>query len=152
MVTAQDLRSLRFFQGLSQVQLEAVAAITEEVECDSDEVLLQEGLPVRMLHILLEGAADLYYSTSADPRDERLVCEIEPGEVFGISALIEPYALTGTVQTVLPSRILKIDARALRALFEKDPRLGYLTMSKVAQTVMMRLHCARLKLAVNPVY
>ncbi len=152
MVTAEELRSRRFFQGLDQAQLEAIAAITEEVEHDTGEVILQEGLPVQALHVLLQGGADLYYSTSADPHDQRMVCEIEPGEAFGISALIEPYALTGTVETTFPSRVLKINARALRALFEKEPRLGYLIMAKVAQTAMMRLHCARLKLAVTPAY
>ncbi len=152
MVTAQGLQAFPFFSGLDQGQLEAIAAISEEVRYDRDVILFEEGLSVKALRFLLDGCVELYYSTSADPRDQRLVCEIGIGEPFAISALIEPHALTATARTSRPSRILELDATALVELFEKDFRLGYYFMRKIAQTAMMRLHSARIRLTVQPSY
>ncbi len=152
MVTAQELHSYPFFEGLDQAQLEAIASISEVNRYDSDIELFQEGLPVRALHLLLDGCVELYYSTSGDPRDQRLVCELEIGEPFAISALIQPYYLTATARTSRPSQVLLMDGEGLRNLFDRDPHLGYFFMTKLAQTAMMRLHFARLRLAVTPSY
>jgi CRP-like cAMP-binding protein len=152
MVTAQELRAYPFFSGLAQGQLEAIAAIAKEVRYEDDVTLFEEGLPVKALRFLLDGCVELYYSTSADPHDQRLVCEINSGEPFAISALIEPYALTATARTSRPCRIIELDAEALRELFEKDLRLGYFFISRIAQTAMLRLHSARMRLTVQPSY
>ncbi len=150
MLTTNLLRTLHFFDGLDEGQLQSVAAVTEVIWCGSGTVLFEEGLPINALYLLIEGGVDLYYSTSGDPRDQRLICEIDIGEPFGISALIEPHALTATAETSRPSRILKMDADGLRGQFEKDPRLGYRFMSQLAHTAMMRLHFARMHLAMHP--
>jgi CRP-like cAMP-binding protein len=152
MVSVQQLGSMAFFQGLDQAQLEAVAGLSQEAHYSSGTVLFEEGLPVQALHLLLEGCVELYYSSSADERDQRLVCEIDVGEPFAISALIEPHALTATAKVSQPSWVIKMDADKLRGLFAQDAHIGYHFMQKVAETAMRRLHYARIRLAVNSGY
>ena len=95
----------------------------------------------------MEGSVDLYYAASGDPKDQVLVGEINPGEPFAISAMIEPYTFTATARVAAPSRVLRIDAKALRALCEVDCRMGYLLMKQIATMALERLHFARVQLA-----
>jgi CRP/FNR family cyclic AMP-dependent transcriptional regulator len=147
MISPELLRRYPFFSSLNDAQQREIATAAEEVVCERGATLFEEGQPVQSLHFLLEGSVDLYYAAGDGPHDRFLVCEIGPGEPFGISALIEPYTLTATARAAAPSRILKIDAARLRALCEADCRMGHALMRRVAQVAMERLHYTRLQLA-----
>ncbi len=147
MVSPELLRRYAFFAGLNDNQQRALAQVAQELSCESGRTLFDEGQPVGALYFLLEGSIDLYYGTNGHSREQSLVCEISPGEPFGISALIEPYTLTATARVSEQSRILKIDAAPLRALCDTDPRMGYALMRQASRVAMERLHYARVQLA-----
>jgi CRP-like cAMP-binding protein len=121
--------------------------VTEEMRVDAGKELFLEGQPVEALYLLVEGSVDLYYAASGDPKDQFLVGEINPGEPFAISAMIEPYTFTATARVAAPSRVLKINAKALRALCEVDCKMGYALVKQVAAMSIERLHFARVQLA-----
>ncbi len=147
MISPELLRRYPFFSCLNDAQQREIATSAEEIVCERGTTLFEEGQPVQSLHFLLEGSVDLYYAAGDGPHDQFLICEIGPGEPFGISALIAPYTLTATARVAAPSRILKIDATRLRALCETDSRIGHALMRQVAQVAMERLHYTRLQLA-----
>lgn len=147
MVSPELLRRYAFFRCLSEDQQKAIAMVTEEMHVGAGKELFLEGQPVEALYLLMEGNVDLYYSTSSDPKDQFLVGEINPGEPFAISAMIEPYTFTATARVAAPSRVLRVDAKALRALCEVDPRMGYLLMKQIAAMAIERLHFVRVQLA-----
>jgi CRP-like cAMP-binding protein len=147
MISPEILRRYPFFCCLNQDQQKAIAMVTEEIHVDSGTILFREGQPVEALYLLMEGNVDLYYTASGDPNDQFLVGEVNIGEAFSISALIEPYTLTATAKVAKPSRILKVEAPALRALCEVDCKMGYALMRQVAQIAIERLHFARVELA-----
>jgi len=147
MISPETLRRYPFFCCLNEEQQKAIAMVTEEMEVEAGKELFLEGQPVEALYLLMEGSVDLYYAASGDPKDQLLVGEINPGEPFAISALIEPYTFTATARVAKPSRVLRVDAKALRALCEVDCRMGYLLMKQVAAMAIERLHFARVQLA-----
>ena len=93
MISPEVLRRYPFFCCLNDEQQRAIAMITEEMEVEAGKELFLEGQPVEALYLLMEGNVDLYYaaSGSGDPKDQLLVGEINAGEPFAISALIEPH-------------------------------------------------------------
>ncbi|MCX7840317.1 MAG: Crp/Fnr family transcriptional regulator [Anaerolineae bacterium] len=147
MISPEVLRRYPFFCCLNDEQQRAIAMITEEMEVEAGKELFVEGQPVEALYLLMDGSIDLYYAASGDPKDQLLVGEINPGEPFAISAMIEPYTFTATARVSKPSRILKINAKALRALCEVDCKMGYLLMKQIAAIAVERLHFARVQLA-----
>lgn len=147
MISPEVLRRYPFFCCLNEDQQKAIAMVTEELRADAGKELFLEGQPVEALYLLMEGSVDLFYAASDDPKDQLLVGEINPGEPFAISALIEPYTFTATARVAASSRVLRIDAKALRALCEVDCRMGYLLMKQVAAMAVERLHFARVQLA-----
>jgi CRP-like cAMP-binding protein len=125
--------------------------IAEEELIEAETALFREGQPADALYFLEDGRVDLYYTTNEPTRSELLqgipVGEINPGEPFSISALIEPYLLSSTAYISRPSRVIKIDAKALRSLFTKDRRLAYLLTYQAAKATVERLHMTRVQLA-----
>lgn len=147
MISPEVLRRYPFFCCLNEEQQKAIAMVTEEMRVEAGKELFLEGQPVEALYLLMEGNIDLFYTASGAPQDQLLVGEINPGEPFAISAMIEPYTFTATARVAAPSRVLKIDAKALRALCEVDCKMGYALMRQVAAMAIERLHFARVQLA-----
>jgi len=151
MISPEILRRYPFFNKLDEQQLRSLAMLADEVVLKKGDVLMEEGQPARKLCFLMKGCVDLYYvieeSYQPEQRKEVLVSEINPGEPFGISALIEPHVLTGSVRSCRDSHIITFNADALRELFRADPALENLMLHKVAQAALGRLNATRIQLA-----
>lgn len=151
MVSPELLRRYPFFGALNDSQLKAVAMIAEEVVVTPGEHILEVGKVADALYFLIDGNAELFYVVvdkhNQNLRKELYISAINPGEIFGISALIEPYQYTGTVQATGPCHVLKIDAAALRKLCESDVQMAYTVMRQTARAAMERLEDTRVQLA-----
>ncbi len=151
MVSPEILRRYPFFGTLSDAQIKAIAMIAEEEIFPKGTVICEEGQPARAFYLLLDGSLSLYYKSEEEfhpsTRKDFLVGEIDPGEVFAISALVEPYTYTATVKAEHDCRVVKFDSAELQKLIDKDPRLYCLLMREVAKAAMERLAYARVQLA-----
>ncbi len=151
MISPEILRKYPFFGSLEDKHLKELAMLAEEVIYESGEVIFQEGGPATALYFLLDGYVELYYTLGEKKRATLAkgipVGEINPGEPFSISALIEPHVLTATASTSVQSRVLKFDAKALHSLFKKDGRLAYSLTLQAAKSAIERLHASRVQLA-----
>lgn len=150
MISPEVLRRYPFFNFMDHEQLRQVAMISEVVEVAEGETLVEIGKMADALYLLQEGSIDLQYTVidelKTGTRMDFHIGHIDPGEVLGISALIEPYEFTATAVADIPSKVLKIDAAELRALQEKDHALAYELQRKVARAAMGRLRATRLEL------
>jgi CRP-like cAMP-binding protein len=150
MVSPKHLRRYDLFDFMGDEELEAVSAIAEEKEYQSGDVIIESGQPAETFYFLADGNVAYYYvvRTENDPYYEKEyhIHDINPGEIFGISALIEPYKYTATLRVDKTSRIIEIGAADLRALCEKDPKLAYGLMQAVAKASIERLQATRIQL------
>ncbi len=150
MISPELLRRYPFFGGLNDEQLKALAMIADELDYHAGETLFETDQAAAALHLLLTGNVELYHVVSdrSDPglRKEFYVTDINPGEIVGISALVEPHRYTATARVVSPSCLLKIDAVALRALCDTDASMSALLMRRIARVAMERLHDTRVQL------
>jgi len=151
MISPELLRRYAFFGQFSEPDLYAIAMISDEVAADAGTVLFQERQPADALYLLVEGSIDLYYKSEEEyhPKasKEFLVGEINPGEIFSISSMLEPYVLNASARAAKPSRIVKIDAAALRQLSDENHIMGCIIMHQIAKALMERLAYTRVQLA-----
>jgi CRP-like cAMP-binding protein len=151
MVSPELLRRFKFFGFMTDGQLKAVAMIAEEAVVEQGEMLFAIGEPARALYLLTDGGVELNYvvTDEFDPqlRKEFYLSDISPGEMCGISALIEPYQYTSSARAASRSRVIRIDSSALQALCEVDPKLAYGLMRQTARVAVERLHDTRVQLA-----
>jgi CRP-like cAMP-binding protein len=135
---------------MEEAQLKAVAMIAEELTYEKDEVIVEAGKPADLFFFLIDGDV-AYYSVVTSEHDpyykkEYFISDINPGEIFGISALIEPFVYTATLKAGRVTRAIQIRASALRALCEVDMKLSCGLSRAVAKAAMERLHATRMQL------
>ena len=148
MVSPELLRRYPFFASLDGLQLEAIAMIAHEKKYPKGALLVKENTDATCLALLLEGDIDLIFSGGGEGAiANALVGSIAPGEVYGVSSLIEPYRYTATARATLPVKVIEVDGLALRALVEKDSDMGCTIMRNVAVAVLERLRYTQVELA-----
>lgn len=148
MVSTELMKRYPFFSLLTEEQLKAIARIAEEKTSAEEEILLQEGRPAQKLCLLIEGEVDLLFSGSGEGAVvNALVGTIAPGEVFGVSAMVEPYTYVSSVKAMSQVKYIEIDAMELRKLMEQDPSLGYKIMNNIAIAMLERLKYTQVELA-----
>jgi len=147
MISPELLRRFPFFGFMDDAQLKAVAMIAEERVLEKDEVIVEAHRPADSLYFLIDGSISYYHvvTTENNPsyRKEYHINDINPGEIFGISALIEPYQYTATIRASSVCRVIKIDASSLRRLCEVDDGLCMGLLRAVAKAAMERLEMTR---------
>lgn len=151
MVPFELLERFSFFSFLDDKELKAVAMISQEIQLQPGEVLFETHRPADAFYFLIQGSLPYYIVATSEHvpeyQKEYFVGYINPEEIFGISALIEPYIYTTTMRAEQPCRVIKIDASALRALCAVDSRLCLGLQKAVARAAMERLDMTRVLLA-----
>ena len=150
MVSPEMLRRYPFFSFMNHAQLHEVAMITEEKKLGAGVVLFSEEEAANTLYLLREGSVELHYIVTdergMEKRQDFLVGMINPGEMFGISALVRPYQFTTGALTSETSQLLELDAVELRALCEKDTVLTAELQRHIAEVTLERLNQTRVQL------
>ncbi len=148
MISPELLRRYPYFGELTNEQLKAIAMIAEEKTYPKDALLVKENMAAGKLILLVEGDVDLIYSGGGEGAVvNALVGSIAPGEVLGVSSLIEPYIFISSAKATMPLKVIEIDGAGMRSMMEKDPKLGYALMRKTASAVLERLKYTQLELA-----
>ena len=151
MISPELLRRFPFFGFLDEPQLKAVAMLSEEMEVEKDATIFETDQSAEALYVMVEGSIDLNYKVvdRDDPKivKEFFISELNPGDIFGLSALLEPFKHTMTAKVLTPSKVIRIEARGLRALSELDAKLQAGLMKATAMAAMERLHDTRIQLA-----
>ncbi len=149
MISPEVLRRYPFFARLDDNQLKAIAMITEELTFDKNENIFKEGDSADALYLLTSGDVDLFCCADDDSKtyqNEYSVGEINVGEPFGISTLMDPFLFTSTARASQPSSALRIQGAGLRAMCELDQRMAYLLMKQIAKAYAERLRFTRIQL------
>ena len=119
MSTPEILRRYPFFALLNDEQLKALSMISEEKTYPKDALLVKEDTQANKLFLLLEGDVDLVYSGGGEGAiSNALVGTIAPGEMLGVSSLIEPYTYISSARATMPVKVVEIDGAAVRALIQ----------------------------------
>jgi CRP-like cAMP-binding protein len=151
MIAPELLGNYPIFTVLDAKQIQHIAQIAKEESYQEGTILFREGEYARDLYLLLKGGVELFFTVEVEHRPELrkefIFRGIKPGELFGISALIEPYVLTATARFTRNSQVIKIDARTLLEWCTQDPRLAYGLIQRVAEAAIRRLNDTRLQLA-----
>jgi CRP-like cAMP-binding protein len=151
MISTEILRRYPFFAGLTEAQLKAVAMLAQDTAYLKDSTIFEECGEANRLFLLLEGSVDLYYRSQEEyhPTTTKnfFVGEINPGEVFGTSSIIEPFELNATARNPANCRLVEIDAVELRKLMAGDLDLTNKLLLAVIKTLKERIGSMRVQLA-----
>ncbi|MGB5843549.1 MAG: cyclic nucleotide-binding domain-containing protein, partial [Anaerolineales bacterium] len=90
MVSPELIRRYPYFSGISLEQLNLLANIAEETECEPDYYFHHEGDDIGKVYIIIEGEVSLVTSLPQQNK-EVVINTLGTGDVFGWTSLLPPY-------------------------------------------------------------
>ncbi len=144
MVSPDLLRCYPFFAGLTREQLLALTWFARPAIYETGETLFHQDDPATRLYLLVDGRARILIEYN---HHREIITDLEPGDIFGWSALVPPHLCTATAECTLTSDVISFDAAALRQLMAADPVLNSTLMTRIAGVVASRLREAYVWLA-----
>jgi len=126
-----------FASGLSEGSLERLAGMAREYESPAGTRLLQEGDETKELSVLVEGRVALTEYVAG--RGSVTLMTVEPGDIFGWSALTSPFEATCSVVSLEPVKVIAFDAAALREEVRSDSELAAGIYPRLVEALARRL-------------
>ena len=149
MITIQTLSKFPIFEGLTDDELERIAALCREEVYEAGATIFEEGGAADYLYIVEDGKVALEMELELRPYASPKQTTIEVatrGEAFGWSALVEPHTLTLSAKCMERAKVIVIRGSDLLDLFDSEPHIGHRVMRRVTQIVASRLKDTRQKL------
>jgi CRP/FNR family cyclic AMP-dependent transcriptional regulator len=133
-----------FASDLSPVTQERLARMGTIQDFEPDEVIVREGDEPLELGILVAGRLAL--RTFVPERGPVTILSVEPGDIFGWSAVLGDSRTQSTVVATERSRAIVIPGEALRTALKEDHALAASFYPQVLRAVARRLRATRMQL------
>lgn len=158
------LSQFEFFLDISHDRLAEIESFSIMQTYDKGAVVFNSNEPAKNLYGLANGEINLailfkeevitkdvkfeeYISTNVEVFEKPIIIEkVEPGDIFGWSALVTPKKMTATARCATDCEIALIPADRLKQVFNNDPELGYLLSSRISGIIAKRLNSRTEKL------
>lgn len=138
----QALKECHALRGLTDDQLEKVAALCSEEIYEPGATIFQAGSNAERLLVLVEGkvALQMALPTQQSQLRKRVTVDvISKGELFGWSSIVEPNVYTLSAICLQRATVLAIDASKLVSLLQQDCPIGYEVLHGIMGVVAARL-------------
>jgi len=148
MVTVEALRSCELFNGLSDEELEQIAAFAVAETYQAGKQIFAERQVADRLFILSSGRVQMqiHLGSSLRPDREVTVEEVEPGRIFGWSSLVTQQRFTASARALEAVTVIVVEAADLTSLFDRNAHIGFVVMKQLAKVVASRLSRTRQRL------
>ena len=141
MISPEVLRRFPLFVDQSFYMLDEIAMLSKEIFIPADEWLFHENDDANNFYLILEGeiALTLYLHSKGIGKHLKTTSALTKGQIFGWSSLVPPHHYKMGALAEADSKLLEIDGKALRQLFDDNPEYGYPFMKKIAEEISDRL-------------
>jgi signal transduction histidine kinase len=140
-IRAERLRRSEIFGDLAEADLLAIAEFCSEERYEEREAVLSEGAPAAAVFVVERGKLALekriQIGRHSTPRNAT-IDYVEPGKTAGFSGLVAPFVYSTSAVCLEPTRVLRVDGRALRTYLETHPAAGMKVYTAVAELISDR--------------
>lgn len=133
-----------FTAGLSGEERGRLAALGRLVAIPEGTTVLEEGMPCTSLGVVVSGRVALRLRLPGG--EDRTIMTVDPGDIFGWSAVMPPAIATSTVVAVLPTNAVMFDGDRLRRALASDCSLSAALYQRLLVSVVRRLGATRTQL------
>ena len=125
-------------------QLREVEKMCEYEEFEAGTIICKQGFKEEKFYVVEYGTVGIILEVG--PLAQRQVQAVTDFDVFGWSAMLDPYICTATVKALEKTRALAFDGQELSALCVTKPEIGCRVSRSIARVVAMRLRQAYIQL------
>ena len=131
-ITESDL-----FKGVSQRFITRIANGSDEQTYKRNSVIFERDEEASHFYVLVAGDVHIEIVET-----EGVLAVNRPGEVFGWSALVEPYRYTATAKCVRDTRVIKISRDIVESAIKDHPNEGLAVLKNLTGIIANRLRYA----------
>ncbi len=131
MSTADELRQVWLFEGLTEDQLNSLSPFTYRKRFGPGELIVEEGHTGNGLYLIVSGNVEAVKGLGTE--QQQIVNKLGAGEVFGEMALLGEWPRTASVRAVDNVECLGIDRWVFLAQLERQPQVGIRMLHILAQ-------------------
>jgi CRP-like cAMP-binding protein len=135
-----DALIARLLPDLAPTSRATLAAIGRDERPAPGSFLMREGRPTLDLGIIVEGRIAVIDRIGSD---ERTLMTLEPGDVFGWSAVLDGVS-TASIVALDGARVLLFERPALLSVMDSDGALALVVYRRLLEAVASRLDATRL--------
>ena len=135
-----QIREIGLFGGLGDDVLRSFVATLEVNELAPGTVVFKEGERGRELYVLLDGEVEVLRRSKRG--HETRVAILGPGDWFGEMSVLDVLPRSATTRVLAPTRLLRLTAHELDALYRRDTRSYSLLVLNIAREISRRLRVA----------
>jgi CRP/FNR family cyclic AMP-dependent transcriptional regulator len=146
MVDPQLIAKFANFSDFTDDEIKAMSILADEELYEPGQFVFHEGGEAVKMYLLLQGQVEMVMNTNGAGTHQAVVMTVQPGDIFGWSALVEPYQLTASARCATRVRVIAIAAPGLRALMAVSCALGFRLMQRACQASSARLAATRMQL------
>ncbi len=145
MIAYDDLKRIEFFADLTEGELRTIQEICHEENHKAGSLIFTEDTPAEHLYVLKKGKVSIDIKVASGNYLSVLTVS-RFAEPFGWSALAAPFRFSASARCIEDSTIFSIDGKRLMELIERDYRMGFLIMRRIAKVISERVRDTRLQL------
>ncbi|OPY86057.1 MAG: cAMP receptor protein [Smithella sp. PtaU1.Bin162] len=137
----------KLFEGLRKWQIKKVVLLGRLLEKEAGEFVVRQGGEGKSMFLLLEGKAQVV-GRDENTQKTMVFTELNPGDIFGEIALVEPGPRSADVKSLEPVKYLEIDMEGLKRIQRIYPRIGgrlFLNLSRILGQRLIRTNQLLLK-------
>jgi len=140
----EDILKFKIFEGITHEELDAIFEISEEVNYNAGEIILEESSfgADSDFYIILQGNVKVELQASQIQSDDKVskrLAVLKCSDVFGEMSLLGCRRRSAQVSAYSDLTARQVDQKKLFQLFVYNPRLGYLIMRNLAAILSDRI-------------
>jgi CRP-like cAMP-binding protein len=143
---ADNLKSDAFLSSFDAAQRETLLKIANRKQFKAGQSIFRQGEEANGFYLIESGLVSLDYELPQKRRIE--IQQLGPGEVLGWSWLSKPYKWKFGATAIDDVTAGFFPSADVREQCERDPKLGYALMERIAHALTERLQATRHKLLV----
>lgn len=135
---ASPTKESDLFKGVSQRIISEIGRMGEEVTFKRDEVIFSTDESASFIYEMVEGEVDIVV---LEKENMHFIVK-RPGEIFGWSALVEPYVYTATARCLAVTKVIRIARDVIENVVKRHPDEGLVVYKHLTGIVAQRLRSA----------
>ena len=147
MLSTRVLKEFALFKGVSDEALREIAELCHERSYRKGDPCFLQGRKATELYLCRSGRVNVTVQIREPWGMEVTVHTARAGELFGWSAMLEPYVYTASAKCQERTEVICINRSDLINFFKEKPEIGYLVMTNLGTVISSRLTESRLKLS-----
>ena len=130
------LKECRVFKECSDQELAQAAKICQKVSFKNGEPIFEADSSAEYLYVVGTGAVELRFKVTQYQASTGIALDRKfKGDVFGWSALTEPYIYTLSALAMQDCELVNLKANDMKGLCNKNNHMGYVLMKNISEII-----------------